>query len=124
MFLVKKQIRPGVVVVEINDSIRIGPNIQKIEQHVDEVIRQNEKWVVFDMSRVTFIDSSGIGTLVRTLGRLKKAGGTLRLAGVKDMVQGALKITQVIRIIEVFPTAAEAAQDLPLTSNGDVPADL
>jgi anti-sigma B factor antagonist len=117
MLFVKKQIRPGVVVLEINDSIRLGPNIQQIERQIDDLIQKDDKWVVFDLARVTYVDSSGVGTIVRALGRLKKAGGTLRLSGVKGMVEGVLKLTQVIRIIEVFPTVEEATKDFPPVAN-------
>src|SRR5258708_18636961 len=104
MQLVKKQIRPGVVVLEIHDSIQMGPILQRIEKEVDEFIRLNEKLVIFDLSRVTYVDSTGIGTIVRLLARLKKVGGTLRLTGVKGMVEGVLKLTQVDKIIEIYST--------------------
>ncbi len=117
MNLLKKQIRPGVVVLEITDSISMGPNCQRIEQQVEEVIRQNEKWVIFDLSRVTYVDSSGVGTIVKILGRLKNVGGTLRLTGVKDMVMGVLKLTQLVKIIEIYPTVADASRDLPPVPN-------
>ena len=112
-FVVKKQIRPGVVVLKITDSIRMGQKCKHLEDLVDEVIRQNEKWVIFDLSSVPFIDSCGVGTIVTVLGRLKNAGGTLRLTGVTEMVAGVLKLTQVTRLIEIYPSVAEAARDLP-----------
>jgi anti-sigma B factor antagonist len=117
MQFLKKQIRPGVVVLEMHDSIQMGPILQRIEKEVDEVMRQNDKWVIFDLSRVTYVDSTGIGTIVRLLARLKKVGGTLRLTGVKDMVEGVLKLTQVNKIIEIYPTVADASQDLPPVPN-------
>ena len=117
MEFTKKQIRPGVVVLEMTGSIRIGPNCQQIEQAVDDMIRRHETWAIFDLSGVSFIDSSGIGTIVRCLTKLKKLGGTLRLTGVKGMVEGVLKLTQIDRVIEIYPTASEASQDLPPVSN-------
>src|SRR5208282_1530643 len=117
MEFVKKQVQPGVVILEMTGSIRIGPNCQQIQLALDDMIRQGSTWVVFDLSGVTFIDSSGIGAVVRCLIKLKKLGGALRLAGVKGMVGGALKLTQVDRAIEIFPTADEAAKDLPLAPN-------
>ena len=113
MLCTKKKIRPGVVVFEINDSIRLGPTIQELNKNVEEAIKNDEKWIVMDFSRVTYMDSSGVGTVVRILGNLKKLGGTLRLSGVKGMVEGVLKLTQVVRIIEIFPTAEEATVGLP-----------
>jgi anti-sigma B factor antagonist len=117
MKFTKKQIRPGVVVLEMTGSIRMGPNCQQIEQAVDEIIRGHETSAIFDLSGVSFIDSSGLGTVVKCLTRLKKLGGTLRLTGVKGMVKGVLELTQINRVIEIYPTAAEASGDLPLLSN-------
>jgi len=117
MEFTKKQVRPGVVVLELTGSIRIGPNCQQIEQAVDELIRQHETRVIFDLSGVPFIDSSGIGTIVRCLTKLKKVGGTLRLTGVKGMVEGVFKLTQIDKVLEIYPTAAEALRDLPPLPN-------
>lgn len=113
MEFVKKQIRPGVVVLGMTGSIRIGPNCQQIDLVLEEMIRQGSIWVVFDLTGVSFIDSAGIGTVVRGLTKLRKLGGTLRLAGVKGMVEGVMKLTRIDRTIEIFPTAEEAAQGLP-----------
>jgi anti-sigma B factor antagonist len=117
MEFTKTQVQPGVVVLKMTGSIRIGPNCEQIRQVVEELIRQHETRAIFDLSGVSFIDSSGIGTMVRCLTKLKKLGGTLRLTGVKGMVEGALKLTQIDRILEVYPTASEALRDLPPAPN-------
>ena len=114
MEFIKNQIQPSVAILHMTGSIRIGPNCQQIELALDELIRESNIWVVFDLSGVTYVDSAGIGTIVRGLIKLKKLGGTLRLAGVQGMVGGVLKLTQIDRTFEIFPTAAEAAQGLPL----------
>jgi len=113
MEITKKVIQPGVVVLEMTGSIRMGPSCRQIELAVDDVIRRQETWVIFDLSGVSFIDSSGVGIIVKSMTRLKELGGTLRLAGVKGMVDGALKLTQINRIIGIYPTASEASQGLP-----------
>ena len=111
----KKQVRPGVVILAMTGSIRVGPNCQKIEQAVDEIIRKDGTWLVLDFTGVSYIDGAGIGMIVKSLSKLKKLGGTLRLAGLSSMVAGALKLTRIDRVIEVFRTADEAAQGLPPT---------
>jgi anti-sigma B factor antagonist len=113
MQIVKKQIQPGVVALEIHDSVQMGPILQKINKMVDELLEQNETTVILDLSQVTYMDSTGIGTIVRNYGRVKKVGGTLRLSGVRGMVEGVLKLTQVDKIIGIYPTVADACQDLP-----------
>jgi len=117
MEFTQKPIRPGVVVLEMRGSIRLGPNCKQIEQVVDSMIRRHETQIIFDLSGVSFIDSSGIGILVKCLVKLKKLGGTLRLTGVKGMVGGVLKLTQIDRVLGVYPTASEALHDLPPVPN-------
>src|SRR5581483_1338244 len=108
MEFIKKQLEPGVVILHLTGSIRIGPNCQQIESELEELIQTGNIWVVFDLSGVSYIDSSGIGTLVRGLVKLKKFGGILRLAGVQGMVQGVLRLTQIDRTFQIFATADEA----------------
>jgi hypothetical protein len=50
----------------------------------------------------------GIGEIVRAFKRVQEAGGTLKLVGVTDRVYGALKITQLLDLIESFDTEDEA----------------
>jgi len=112
MEFTENAIQPGVVVIKMTGSIRVGPNCQQIEQALEGMIRRHETRVVFDLSGVSYIDSSGIGTLVKCLAKLNRLGGTLCLTGVQGMVEGALKLTQIDRVLKVHPTVSEALRDL------------
>jgi anti-anti-sigma factor len=98
--------------------VHAGTDCRRVEQEVDGLIRANELRVIFDLSQVTHIDSAAIGSVVRCLSQLKKFGGSLRLAGVKGMIEGTLKMTKVDKIIQIYSTASEAAQDFPAPSGG------
>ena len=110
----RKQIKPGIVVLEMSGSIRMGNDCQRMEQEVDQLLRQNEKRIIFDLSRIYQIDSSGVGRIVVCLSRIKKSGGNLRLAGVTGMVEGVLKLTQIHKIVEMFPTTSKASENFAL----------
>jgi anti-sigma B factor antagonist len=75
---------------------------------VEQGIREGQSRVVVDMSKVTSLDSSGIGVLVRSLTQVKQQGGTLKLVGLPHVVEQTLKITGVLRLFEVFPQVDEA----------------
>ena len=51
----------------------------------------------------------GIGEIVRAFKRVQEAGGTLKLVGVTDRVYGALKITQLLDLIESFTEESAVA---------------
>jgi anti-anti-sigma factor len=113
MNLKKQEIGPGIVVLEMTDKIASRRDCERIDEEVDLLIRENRTRVIFDLSGVHYIDSGVVGSIVRSLCRLKNCGGNLRLAGVKGMVKGVLELTRVDKVIEIYPTASDASQDWP-----------
>ena len=65
--------------------------------------------VVADMSNVTFLDSTILGTLVWGMKNLREAGGDFRMIGLHDFVKRLFNITQLDRAFRVFDTESEAA---------------
>jgi anti-sigma B factor antagonist len=118
--IAKKEIRPGIVVLEMTGAIHMGPACQQIAQEVEHLLGRNENRLIFDLSKVTFLDSGGLGEIVKCFSKLKKSGGSLRLAGVQGMIATVIKITKVDKVIEIYPTAVEAAVNfLPEGEVGD-----
>ena len=113
MKLSKKQIAPGIVVLEMTGRFVMGPDCQQLDREVDAHIERDEKSFILDLSGVDHVDSAAIGQIVKSFSKLKKSGGTMRLAGAKGMVDGVLKLTQVHKAIEIFPTAQDAAKNFP-----------
>jgi anti-sigma B factor antagonist len=105
----KKQIEPGMTVLEIKGSIHCGPECARMEKQIDELIAARENRVIFDMTAVTHMDSAAIGSLVRCLVKLKKSGGGLRMVGAQSMIEYSLKLTKVDKLIPAFKTVPEAA---------------
>ena len=99
---------PHMVVVEIVGRIIAGPECQQIEWLISDLLSQDEKKIVFDISGVSHIDSTGVGIIVMCFGKMKKAGGDLRVAGARGIVEEVLRMTKVDSIISLYPTAAAA----------------
>lgn len=110
MEITRKELKPGVVVLELQGPLQMGVECKRLELAMDELLRENQTRVVIDLSRVSKVDSGGVGKIVNCLSRLKLAGGVLRLSGVTGMVGGVLKLTQVDRLLKIYPTALEASQ--------------
>jgi anti-sigma B factor antagonist len=108
--ITRRELNPGIVTLEIRGPLQMGVECKRLEIAVDELLRENRTRVVLDLSGVSRLDSGGLGKIVNCLSRLKVAGGTLRLAGATGMIQGILKLTQVDRLMKIYPTALEASQ--------------
>src|ERR1700723_2164285 len=115
MFLNKKQIKPSIWVLELFGRVQRGRDCKRIDQEVEDHIKKQEYHIIFDMAGRDHIDSAVIGQIVKCFSRLAKTGGTLRLAACSPMVQGVLTMTQVHRVISMYPTALEASEGLPPT---------
>jgi anti-sigma B factor antagonist len=113
--IIRKELKPGIVVLELKGPLQMGVECKQLELAFEELIGENKTRVVLDLSGVSKLDSGGLGKVVNCLSRLKKAGGTMRLAGVKGMIEGVLKMTLVDRLMKVYPTALEASESFSET---------
>jgi anti-sigma B factor antagonist len=111
--MTKEQIKPGVTIVRMKGSIHSGPDCRRVEREVDDLVQAKQVHLILDLTGLTHIDSSAIGSIVKCLSALKKANGDMRIAGATGMLEGTLRLTKVDKVIGIFPTAAEAAADFP-----------
>ena len=80
----------------------------QLQMLVDKVLQAGTSKILLNLTEVPIMDSMGIGEIVRAFKRVQEAGGTLKLVGVTDRVYGALKITQLLDLIESFDTEESA----------------
>ncbi len=105
-----RRLEPDIVVAEIAGRIVLGPECQQIERLVSDLLRSNETRVIFDLSGVSHLDSTGVGIIVVCSGELKRAGGELRVVGAKGIVEQILRTTRVDTIVSLHATEGAAAE--------------
>lgn len=64
--------------------------------------------IVFDLGRLGFIDSSGLGALLSCLRQLHAKGGDLKLSGMSKPVRALFELVRMHRIFHIFDSAEEA----------------
>ena len=85
----------------------IASNVEDFRRDVSPIVESRAK-VIFDMSHLQFIDSSGIGAILSCLRRLSAAGGDLKLFGLTKPVKAVFQITRMHRIFDSFDSREEA----------------
>ena len=111
LFVNKVTPKPGVTILQMKGSIHSGPDCRRVEHEIEQLIAAKQGFVVLDLSEVTHIDSAAIGSIVRCFSKMKDTGGRLCLAGCAGMIEASLKLTRLDRVLDIFPTAAAAADD-------------
>ena len=105
----KTRLEPDVTVLAVAGRISIGRSAQQLEWEMDELVKGNQNKVILDLAGVSHVDSTGIGIIVLCSGKLKAAGGELRVAGASGLVDQVLRLTKIDNIVRMFPTRADAA---------------
>ena len=98
------------VVVSFKGKLRGGPDAQVFQDQISDYLANDKKNIIIDMSDVKFVDSSGLGNIVRAYSTVKDAGGQLKLAGISNKVEGVLSITKLSSVFDQYPTVEEASK--------------
>ena len=87
------------LLVEINEEIDHHV-AEKIRRKVDdEITRHMPRKTIFDFSRVTFMDSAGIGMLIGRYKMMKLIGGSLEIVNISQTVRRILEMSGINKII-------------------------
>ena len=103
-----KQLDSGIAVVTVSGRLVLGKDVERLELAINELLKQDQKKFVFDISTLDYADSSGIGTLVACLTHIRKAGGELRMAGANARMLRLFQMTGVESLMSLYPTLAAA----------------
>lgn len=83
-------------------------------KRLDEVLANRAKLlVVFDFSQVSFVASSGWFVFVTLRARMKRLGGTLAFAAMKDDMSRVYKAMKMDELVQAFDSVAAAVQQGP-----------
>src|SRR5689334_23190151 len=80
------------------------------KQAVVNLVSEGNRDVIIDLSEVTFMDSSGFGTLLGATKRLRPMGGGLHLAAPNSTIQRMLRLTRLDSIMQIHETVDAAVQ--------------
>jgi anti-sigma B factor antagonist len=78
---------------------------------IGRIVEEDNRWIVFDVSEIAFIDSSGLGAIVSSLKMLGNEGD-LVIAGAGETVLSLFKLTRMDRVFQMFATEKEAVESL------------
>lgn len=97
-------------VVELSGKIEGGPFASEFKTTLLNLLKENKKNIVVDMSHIKFINSNGIGILVGGYTTVKNGGGNLKLVNSGDKVKGVLSITKLNQVFTNYNSVEEALQ--------------
>jgi anti-sigma B factor antagonist len=80
----------------------------RMREVVAQSVSQGRPRIVVDLSGTTFMDSSGLGSLVAGLKTARQGGGNLRIAGLTPQVEMVLTLTNLDRVLRPYASVEDA----------------
>jgi anti-sigma B factor antagonist len=88
-----------------------------LSNSIAQLLKDGRKQILLNLRGLTYLDSSGIGDLVRTYMSVIKRGGEMKVVGLTDKVEEILKITQLYQVFQEFQDERSALQSFPHNAN-------
>lgn len=109
MKMTKKTIN-DILILCPEGKITLGDGDQELGEALRTELEKGARKIIFNFSKVSYLDSSGIGELVGCYTSIKNKNGQLRICGLSEKIFGLMKMTSLHSVFEVLDTEAEALE--------------
>jgi anti-sigma B factor antagonist len=99
-----------VVVLDLKGRITMGEGDELLKDKVNSLVNQGHKKIVLNLAEVPYIDSAGLGEIVRTYTTVSRQGGSLKLLNLTKRITDLLSITKLLTVFETFDSENEAVR--------------
>jgi len=99
----------GVAVAAVPVDELDASNAGEFKRDMGPVLKSNPR-LVLDLSKLRFVDSSGLGTMLSCLRQLSAQGGDLKLCAMSKQVRALFELVRMHRIFEIYPTRDDAVK--------------
>lgn len=97
-----ERVAGDVTILELKGKLALGDGAEMLRNSVNTLTGQGRVKLVFQLEGVPFVDSAGLGEIVRTHTAAKRLSGALKLVKPTQRIVDLLTITKVRNILEVF----------------------
>ena len=96
------------MVLDLTGRITIGDGSLVLRKQVQSLLDRDHTQLLLNLAEVDYIDSSGLGEVVRSYTTVRNAGGDLKLLSLTLKVRDLMQITKLLTVLDVFDNEATA----------------
>jgi anti-sigma B factor antagonist len=106
----------AVTIVDVNGRLALGEAADTLHDKVRSLLQQGHQQIVINLGNVSYMDSSGLGTLVSAHATMSRGGGAVKLLCLTKRLENLLVISRLLNVFECFDDEASAVASF--TSGG------
>ncbi len=104
----KDKIDGTIGILAMKGKLMGPPDTDELHDEVKSLLGSGAKSIVLDMGGVSWLNSMGVGAIMRAYTTVKSLDGELCLARLTDKAHSLFVITQLVKVFKVFETVDEA----------------
>src|SRR6266567_1402286 len=99
-----------VTVLDLKGKMTLGEGDELLKDKINSLIQQGRRKVVLNLEDVPYIDSAGLGEIVRTYTTISRQGGSLKLLNLTKRITDLLSITKLLTVFDTYDSEADAVR--------------
>lgn len=106
--VIEERVIGDVTVLDLKGKMTLGEGDELLKDKINSMVHQGQKKLLLNLEGVPYIDSAGLGEIVRTYTTVSRQGGNLKLVNLTKRITDLLSITKLLTVFETFDSEADA----------------
>jgi anti-sigma B factor antagonist len=107
---IEERVVDGVTILDLKGKMTLGEGDELLKDKINSLIQQDRKKLLLNLEGVPYIDSAGLGEIVRTYTTVSRQGGKLKLLNLTKRIQDLLAITKLLTVFETYESEPDAVK--------------
>ena len=99
-----------VMILDLKGKITLGEGDELLKDKINSLVNQGHRKIILNLAGVPYIDSAGLGEVVRTYTTVSRQGGSLKLLNLTKRITDLLSITKLLTVFETFESENDAVR--------------
>src|SRR5918996_3622133 len=114
---IEERVVDGVTILDLKGKMTLGEGDELLKDKINSLIHQGQRKLLLNLEGVPYIDSAGLGEIVRTYTTVSRQGGSLKLVNLTKRITDLLSITKLLTIFDTYDSEADAVRSFTSAAN-------
>ena len=107
---IDERVVDGVTILDLKGKMTLGEGDELLKDKINSLLQQDKKQLLLNLENVPYIDSAGLGEIVRTYTTVSRQGGKLKLLNLTKRITDLLSITKLLTVFDTYDSEADAVR--------------
>jgi len=100
----------GVTILDLQGKMLIGEGDELLREKINSLVENGTEKIVLNLAEVPYVDSAGLGEIVRCYTTVSRKNGELKLLNLTKRIHDLLSITKLLTVFDTYEDEAQAVK--------------